>query len=124
MKYRKLSKIKAHRILRCFCNELTGIQTARICKVHRNTVDHHFNLFRNAIAEYQEKQKVKLRGSIEIDESYFGSRHKGDKRGRSTERKIPVVGILKRKGKVYTEIIPDASRSSLMPVIQRLIVNI
>lgn len=123
MKYSKLSKIKRHRILRCFCDELTATQASRICKVNRNTVDYHFNLFRGAVADYQEQQRSKFRGQIEIDESYFGSRHLGDKRGRSTERKIPVVGLLKRKGQVYTQIIPDASRRSLLPIIKGLIVK-
>ena len=121
MKSSKLSKIKRHRILQCFCDELTAVQTSKICKVNRNTVDAHFTLYRETIASYQEEQKTILRGNIEIDESYFGSRHKGDKRGRSTERKIPVIGILKRNGQVYTQIIPDASRKSLLPIIQGLI---
>jgi len=123
MKYSKLSKIKYRRILRCFCDELTAVQASKVCRVNRNTVDYHYSLYRSIIADYQEQQKIKFRGSVEIDESYFGSRHRGDKRGRSTERKIPVVGLLKRKGQVYTEIIPDASRSSLLPIIQGLIVK-
>ena len=123
MKYSKLSSFKIKKILDCFSDELTATQTAKQLGLHHNTIDRFFTLFRQAIADYQEQQKVKFRGSIEIDESYFGSRHLGDKRGRSTERKIPVVGLLKRKGQVYTEIIPDASRYSLMPIIQGLIVK-
>lgn len=121
MKYSKLSDYQIKKILRCFCDELTAVQTRKLLGLNRNTVDRHFNIFRNRIANYQEEQKQKFRGSVEIDESYFGSRHKGDKRGRSTARKIPVVGILKRKGQVYTQIIQDASRASIMPIIQRLI---
>ena len=123
MKYSKLSTFKIKKIIHCFSDELTAIQTAKQLGLNRNTVDRFFTLFRQAIADYQEDQKTKLSGKIEIDESYFGSRHHGDKRGRSTERKIPVVGLLKRKGQVYTQIIPDASRSSLMPIIQGLIVK-
>ncbi len=123
MKYSKLSTFKIKKIISCFSNELTAVQSAKQLGLNRNTVDRFFTLFREAIAEYQEVQKTKFRGSIEIDESYFGSRHHGDKRGRSTERKIPVIGLLKRKGQVYTEIIPDASRSSLLPIIQGLIVK-
>lgn len=109
--------------MRCFCDELTAVQTARICKLNRHTVDYHYRLYRDAIAAYQEAQRVKLRGNIEIDESYFGSRHRGDRRGRSTERKIPVVGLLKRGGQVYTAIIPDVSKRTLLPIIQGLIVK-
>lgn len=123
MKYSKLSTFKIKKILSCFSDELTSVRTARQLGLNRNTVDRFFDIFRHIIADYQEEQKVKFRGRIEIDESYFGSRHFGDKRGRSTERKIPVVGLLKRKGQVYTEIISDASRSSLIPIIQGLIVK-
>ncbi|OHA14889.1 MAG: hypothetical protein A2909_01490 [Candidatus Tagabacteria bacterium RIFCSPLOWO2_01_FULL_39_11] len=121
MKYSKLSNFKIKKILQCFCNELTSVQTAKQLKLNRNTTNRYYTIFRQKIAEHQEEQKRKFRGSIEIDESYFGSRHKGDKRGRSTATKIPVVGILKRNGMVYTEIIPDASRYSIMPIITRLI---
>ena len=38
---------------------------------------------------------------IEVDESYFGGRRKG-KRGCDAAGKIPVFGLLKRGGKVYT----------------------
>ena len=36
--------------------------------------------------------------------------------------KIPVFGLLKRGGKVYTKIIPDASSATLMPIIERKVV--
>jgi transposase len=47
-------------------------------------------------------------GEIEFDESYFGGKRKGQ-RGRGAAGKVPVFGLLKRGGKVYTKIIPDAS---------------
>ena len=121
MKYSKLSSYEIKKLLRCFCDELTAVQTSKQLHLNRNTIDRHYTIFREHIATYQEAQMKKLRGNIEIDESYFGSRHRGDPRGRSTKTKIPVVGILKRNGAVYTEIIPDASRRSLMPIIARLV---
>lgn len=121
MKYSKLSNYEIKKILRCFCDELTSVQASKQLCLNRNTIDRHYTIFREKIALYQEAQMRKLRGNIEIDESYFGSRHRGDPRGRSTRTKIPVVGILKRNGAVYTEIIPDASKRSLMPIIARLV---
>ncbi len=121
MKHSKLSNYKIKRILGCFCLELTAIQTTKQLKLNRKTIDRYYTIFREKIAQYQEEQKKKFKGNIEIDESYFGSRHKGDKRGRSTATKIPVIGILKRNGKVYAEIISDASKSSLMPIITGLV---
>ena len=35
---------------------------------------------------------------------------------------FPVFGLLKRGGRVYTKIIPDASSSSLFPIIERKII--
>ncbi len=123
MKYSKLSTFKVKKILSCFADELTAVQASKQLGLNRHTCDRYYQIFREQIAAYQEEQRTKFSGQIEIDESYFGSRHHGDKRGRSTERKIPVIGLLKRKGQVYTQIIPDASRSSLMPIIQGLIVK-
>ena len=37
------------------------------------------------------------------------------------KNKMPVVGLLKRNGIVYTQIIPDASRKSLVPIIEQLV---
>ena len=52
-------------------------------------------------------------GEIEVDESYFGGSRKG-KRGRGAGGKVPVFGLLKRGGKFYTQIIPDAKRGTLV----------
>lgn len=112
VKYSKLSNYKIKKILRKFCIELTAIQAARDLELNRHIIDRYYNLFRQKIADYQERQKQKFRGDIEIDESYFGSRHVGDLRGRSTAVKIPVIGLLKRNGKVYTEIIPNTTKAS------------
>ena len=60
-------------------------------------------------------------GEIEVDESYFGGRRKGH-RGRGAAGKIPVFGLLKRGGKVYTKIIPDASSATLFPIIERKVI--
>lgn len=121
VKYAKISKKTIKEILKCFCLELTAVQTAKILNLNRNTIDRYYQLFREKIIDFQNDNLKKLSGEIEIDESYFGSRHRGDKRGRSTKAKIPVVGILKRNGKVYTQIISDASRKSLMPIIANLV---
>jgi len=57
---------------------------------------------------------------VELDESYFGGTRKG-KRGRGAAGKVPVFGILKRSGKVYTQVSPDAKSQTLMPIMQEKI---
>ncbi len=121
MKYSKLSDYKIKQILKCFSLELTAFQSAKQLSLNRHTIARYYNIFREKIALYQENNLQKLSGNIEIDESYFGSRHRGDKRGRGAPDKIPVIGILERKGTVYTKVISDASSKTLLPIINKLV---
>lgn len=54
-----------------------------------------------------------LQGEIELDEAYFGGRRKG-KRGRGAAGKVPVFGILERRGRVQVNVVPDVSAQSLL----------
>jgi len=56
--------------------------------------------------------------AIEVDESYFGARRVRGKKGRGAGGKTIVFGILERQGKVYTEIVPDASKQPLQAAIR------
>jgi len=58
-----------------------------------------------------------LSGEVEADESYFGGVRNG-KRGRGAGGKVAVFGLLKRGGKVYTAIIPNAKKETLLPIIE------
>lgn len=58
---------------------------------------------------------------VEIDESSFGGIRKG-KRGCGAAGKVPVFGILKRGGKVYTTLIPDLKSETLLPIIREKVV--
>jgi transposase len=97
MKYSKLSHYTIKKILKNFCLELTAVQTAKILRVNRHTVDRYYQLSRERIAEYEEKNLKQLSGNIEVDESYFGSRHVGDKRGHGTKWRIPVIWYSEKK---------------------------
>ena len=64
-----------------------------------------------------ETEASEFASEIELDESYFGGVRKG-KRGRGTAGKFPVFGILKRGGKVYTQIIDNTKTDTLIPIIR------
>jgi len=49
-----------------------------------------------------------LAGEVEIDESYFGGKRKGN-RGRGAYNKVPVFGILERDGIVKVEVVKDVT---------------
>lgn len=60
---------------------------------------------------------------VEADETYVGGRrsgggHGGGRPGRDSH-KTPVFGIVERKGRVYATTVPDASKRTLMPLIER-----
>ena len=128
LKYRRLSKTKVNKILRCFCADLSATQTALLIGINRNTANAWFMRCRAIIATFQEEQVHQSSGSFELDESYFGGPRKKlhaedrRKRGRGAENKVPVFGIKKRDdGTVYTKIIENASKQTLFPIIRDLI---
>jgi transposase-like protein len=118
MKNKPLTKYKKRKIIDCFSLELTATQTADFLKINRNTINRYFMLTRKSIADYQKKTNPVFDGEVELDESYFGGRHKGNI-GRSVKSKIPVFGILKRNGIVYTQIVPDVSARTLKTIVKQ-----
>src|SRR5690606_22558084 len=57
-------------------------------------------------------------GSVEVDESYFGPRRIRGLRGRGAGRKVAVIGLLKRGGKVFCSPVMDCSKAELMGVLK------
>ena len=123
MRKSRLSQHKQGRLIEHFVAGTTARTAASLCKVHRNTAAYYFLRLRKTIAyELEAETKAMFDGEIEVDESYFGGRRKG-KRGCGAADKIPVFGLLKRCGKVYSKIIPDASGATLIPIIERKVVH-
>jgi len=83
-------------------------------------VNRFYLALRQIIAEEMEKA-APLYGEVEVDESYFGGRRKG-KRGRGAAGKVPVFGLLKRGGRVYTLPIPNAKVKALSPSLESRVV--
>jgi transposase len=77
------------------------------------TVNAIFLKIRRRLAEDCARQSPFADGEVEADESYFGARRVRGKRGRGASGKTIVFGLLKRDGKVYTEIVPDCKKVTL-----------
>ena len=122
MRKSRLSRYKQDRLIEHFVAGTTARTSSSLCGVNRKTAAFYFHRLREIIAfELEAENEAMFGGEIEVDESYFGGKRKG-KRGRGAAGKIPVFGLLKRGGKVYTKIIPDASSATLMPIIERKVV--
>ena len=103
------------KLLEHFVAGTTARAAALLVGVQANTAKLFYQRLRQLIASKQDSYV--LSGEIEVDESYFGGVRKG-KRGRGAGGKVPVFGLLKRGGKVYAAIIPDAKSTTLMPIIR------
>lgn len=114
----KLSKKVQKELIKFFVSETTARTCSELVGVGRQTAILYYHKIRLVIYKELEKEALeKFSGSVELDESYFGGVRKGQ-RGRGAAGKVPVFGILKRGGKVYTQVISDAKTDTLMPIIR------
>jgi transposase len=122
MRKSKLSKQKQDKLIEHFVAGTTARCASSLVGVNFKTACYYFQRLRELIALHIEQEAHEVfDGEIGVDESYFGGVRKG-KRGRGAGGKVPVFGLLKRGGKVYTKIIPDASSSTLLPIIERKVI--
>jgi transposase len=122
LKSKRLSTFKIKNIISTFCADINATKAALLLGINRNTINQYYKEFRVAIYAHQMKEFKKIIGEAEVDESYFGARRKRGyrgrlKRGRGT-LKQPVFGVLKRNGRVYTEIVPNCKKTTLQAIIQ------
>ena len=113
----KISERKFREIIRYFARDLTASDTSRLSSISIRSINNIYLKLRKRIVQECE-QHAPFKGVIEIDESYFGPHRIRGKRGRGAGGKTIVFGIFKRGDKVYTEIVPDASKASLVKVIR------
>ncbi len=117
LKRARISTKKFREILKYFSLDIEATKIAQLTGLNRNTVNKYLLLIRERIAEECEIESP-FSGDIEVDESFFGARRIQGKRGRGASGKTIVFGILKRNGKVYTEIVSDCSKATLQAVIR------
>ena len=117
-KYYSLRKLQRDmQIIYYFYLEISARKTSNEMNLDYGVVHRKFMDIRKKIAEYCNQEAKKLNGELELDESYFGGKRKGQ-RGRGAKNKTIVFGILERKGKIYTKIVENVSAETLMSEIQ------
>lgn len=113
-----VSEAKFRVILKMFSKDISASTASVLVSVNKNTTQNIYSKLRIRTIKLASKESGKFKGEVEIDESYFRARRVRGKRGRGASGKTPVVGLLKRGGKVYTQIITNCTREELMPVIK------
>ena len=122
MRKSRLSKARQSKLMEHFVAGTSARCAADLIGVNRKTAIYYYHRLREIIAYRMSLEMHEIwGGEIEVDESYFGGKRKG-KRGRGAAGKVPVFGLLKRGGKVYTKVIPDASSKTLMPIIRSKVI--
>jgi transposase len=113
----KISERKFRQVVRHFAHDFTASDVAKLTGLTRKSVTSIFLRIRVRIAEECERQSP-FGGEVEVDESYFGARRVRGKRGRGACGKTIVFGIFKRNGSVYTEVVPDCKKRTLLAAIR------
>jgi transposase len=102
-------------ITKLFELELSTRKIAKQVNISYPTVLKAVDLIRQSMVVESEGGYDLVSGEVEMDEAYFGGKRKG-KRGRGAAHKIPVFGILERKGIVQVEVLKDVSAESLLNI--------
>ena len=113
----KLSEAKFRQLLRLFALDLTASDAARLTGLSRVSATRLFQRLRQHLVGLR-VVPVELRGTVEVDESYFGPRRVRGKRGRGAGGKTIVFGLFKRGGQVYVEIVPNCAKTTLQAIMR------
>lgn len=114
----RISANKFRQLVRYFAMDFTATDAAELTGLTRKTVTAIYLKIRCRLAEQCERESPLEGGEVEVDESYFGAHRVRGKRGRGASGKTIVFGLLKRDGKVYTEIVPNCKKDTLQAIIR------
>ena len=113
----RISEKKFREIIKYFSLDLEAKKISILTGISEQTLTKYFYKIREKLAEFCANE-AKFSGVVEVDESYFGPKRVRGKRGRGSGKKVIVFGLLKRNGKVYTQIVKNVSKAELMPIIK------
>lgn len=107
-------------ILKLFELEVSARKIAQQVGISYPTALKAVNVIRISIVANTPEADELLKGEVEMDETYFGGRRKG-KRGRGAYNKVPVFGILERKGIVKVSVVRDVTAGSLLNMTVKMV---
>ena len=118
VKHAHISEVVFRKVLKVFCADIPALTAAGLTGLSVQSTQRLYDGLRLRIMKLTMAEARPFAGEVEIDESYFGARRVRGKRGRGAGGKTPVIGLLKRGGKVFTEIVENCSKQALMPIIK------
>ena len=118
VKHAHISEVLFRKVLKMFCADIPARTAGGLTGLSVQGTQSLYDGLRLRVMELALEEARPFAGEVEIDESYFGPRRVRGKRGRGAGGKTPVIGLLKRGGKVFTEIVENCSKAALMPIIK------
>ena len=108
------------------CNHKKSISTTQLAKDISVTLKTSWFLLHNIRRTFHSIHLEELNGEVELDETFVGGKNKNrhankkvkNSQGRSFKDKVPVLGMLKRGGKVICKVVKDTSvKSPTAPIL-------
>jgi transposase len=119
----RISERKFKELLKMFCADVAALTASKLTGVNRKTSQRIYECLRGRVVKRAMEEARPFTGEVEIDESYFGPRRVRGRRGRGAGGKTPVIGLLKRGGKVFTSVVKNCSRAELEPIIKGAVLS-
>lgn len=69
------------------------------------------------VRKMMDEGQISLQGIVEVDESLYGGKARGGKRGWGAEKKTCVFGMIERGGKVITTTVKGRAKEIILPII-------
>ena len=118
MKHAHLSEREFRQVLKMYCADVGALTASKLTGLNKNTTHRLYALLRARVVEIAEGEAAPFTRSVEVDESYFAPRQQRGRRGRGSARKVAVIGLLKRKRKVFCSPVMNCSKAELIEVIR------
>lgn len=94
-----------------------GISSRQLSRDLGVTVKTGYRMWHKIRTILAQGKDIKFVGKVEVDETYIGGKKQG-KRGRGSENKSVVLGIVERKGRARAIVVPDVKAKTLVPVVE------
>ena len=115
----RISEAKFRSLLKCFSLDMEASKISVLTGISRNTINRALRAIGKRISEFRELESPFDQGEVEIDESYFWAGRVRGVRGRGAGGKTVVFRLIKRKEKVYTQVVKNCSVKELVPIIRK-----
>jgi len=99
-----------------------GISSRHLSRDLGVTVKTGYRMWKQIRSILADGNQIKFVGEVEVDETYIGGKKQG-KRGRGSENKSVILGIVERKGKARAIVVPDVKAKTLLPHIEANVIK-